>query len=623
MRVRSLVSGLASVLLLSLAACPGDDTSGTGGTETSTGTGTGTETTEAVDSTADESTGDTTGEPAGVQLVPCDPNDEASCEEGVCSGHPMSGFYCRPGCSSMAEPGTPCGADDVCLPVRPGATQTACFDVRTCDVVTGDGCSLAAGDACVVIGLDPERTACVPVGTAGAGEDCAPAGMLECGPGMGCVGSDLDAGLPGICTGWCVLEAALPDGCPACAPLGQTLGICSECTVLDDPCPAGSQCQLANELLGGVCIDTGPGGPGSPCAPLEPAQSCQDGLLCVDLDAGGETPPLCLVPCDPQSPTCTGEGESCLDLSVLMPGAPADQLGVCINAGVLLCDPTAMPPTGCLPGDNCLDIGGGLGICGSTCDPALGDGACMPNAACFPSDGTQLNAAPFVEGNGACGLPCTTDVDCGGATCLHLDGLDAAGLCGATCVPGMAGTCPGGQTCVATPEDPMVGACMTGGTTCNPQNLGSCGLGGACIPMEGEMLVGICQPACFAQDPNACGGMPALCQGKSDPIWHEGTCIGGGPACDLIEDDCGPGRACGVIGGQAFGGQAFLCDDAGPLGEGGDCSMDDSLCGAGVGCIDGVCRVWCDPLAGACVTGTCTDLSAGLYLPAGTIGACL
>ena len=331
--------------------------------------------------------------------------------------------------------------------------------------------------------------------------------------------------------------------------------------------------------------------------------------------------PICLEPCDPASPMCAGEGESCLDLSILEPGAPSGQLGVCLALGVMLCDPAAMP-TVCAPGDNCLDLGGGIAICGATCDPADGTMACDSNMACFPSDGPDINFGPFAEGNGACGTGCTTDVECGGQTCLHLDGLEAEGLCGATCTPGMPGTCAGGESCVATPEDPMVGACMTGGTTCNPTNLGECG-GAACMPLDGEVNIGICLPSCFGQDPVACGGMPAMCQSKSDPIWHEGTCFGGGEPCSLVNDSCGPGQSCGVVGGGAFGGQAFLCDDEGPLGEGGDCSADEGACGVGVGCIAGVCRAWCDPMAPMCSSGACTDVSLGLYLPVGTIGACL
>lgn len=627
MRHRSLCRSLARSLarsglatwLLSLCACPGDDTGGSG-TDTDTGTGSSTgQVTEGLDSTGGESTSDT-GEPAGVELVPCDPQAEGACEEGVCAGSPLSGFYCRPACSSMAEDGTPCGSDDVCLPVRPGATETACFDVGACDLPTGEGCSLAAGDSCAAVSLEPLRTACVPAGTAGPGQACAPTGLLECGPGLGCLGSSLDDGIDGTCTGWCEPGAALPDGCPACAALSDEIGTCSECTVLDDQCPDGAQCQLANELLGGVCVGVGPVGPYQPCSPFDEAQSCQDGLLCIDVDP--ESGPICLPACDPEAPMCTGEGESCVDVGVLLPGAPSGQLGVCAAVGVTICDPMA-GPSDCAADENCLDVGGGLGICGATCDPALGDAACgAANTACFPTEGSQLDLAPFLEGNGACGLGCDTDVECGGGTCLHLDGLAVAGLCGATCTPGMPGACGAGESCVATPEDAGVGACLTGGTTCNTGNVGECG-GGACIPMEGEPLVGICLPPCFGQDPAACGGAPALCQSKTDPTWHEGTCIGGGMACNPIMDDCGPGEACGVVGGAAFGGHAFLCDDAGPLGEGDDCSMDGSGCGAGLGCLSGVCRAWCDPLADACTTGTCVDVSANLYLPANSLGACL
>jgi hypothetical protein len=340
----------------------------------------------------------------------------------------------------------------------------------------------------------------------------------------------------------------------------------------------------------------------------------------VQLDLEGAGGSVCVEPCDPASPMCTGEGESCVDLDVLDPGAPSGQLGVCLAVGATICDPDMMPST-CDAGQNCLDVGGGIGICGETCDPSAGSMACDGNFACFPSDGTDISFAPFAEGNGACGAGCTSDAECGGGTCLHLDGIEADGLCGATCAPGMGG-CGPGQSCVATPEDPMVGACMAGGNVCNLGNIGECG-GGACVPMEGNMSVGICLPACFEQDPAACGGMPDLCQVKTDPFWHEGTCVGGGEPCSLVADDCGPGRECGIVGGSAFGGQALLCDDAGPLGEGDACDPGDDQCGAGVGCIGGTCRVWCDPMAPACVTGACTDLSLGLYLPAGTIGACL
>ncbi|MCA9654534.1 MAG: hypothetical protein H6712_33600 [Myxococcales bacterium] len=620
MRSASLRLTSSLCLLLSLMACPGDDGGGSG-TDTDAATGTGsTGSTGGMDETADSGEG-STGEPAVSELVPCDPLVEGSCEDGVCAGSPTSGFFCRPGCSSMAEEGTPCGSDDVCLPVIPGAEQTACFDVADCDFVTGSGCNEAAGETCVVVTVEPLRTACVPTGDTGVGQPCDPTGTMDCAPGLACLGSDLETGADGLCTGWCEPGAPLPPSCPMCAALGDAIGTCTECTVLDDTCPDGSQCQLVNELLGGICVGVGPGGPGSPCSPFDAAQSCQEGLLCLDLDDAAGDQSVCVEACEPGRSTCSDEAASCVDVDLFVPGAPSGQLGVCLSLGVQVCDPTG-EPTGCDPGDNCLDVGGGIGICGASCDPTTGAAACEGNSACFPSSGMDIEAAPFVEGNGACGVGCSIDDDCGGATCLHLDGIEVDGLCGATCTPGMPGTCPGGSSCVATPEDPGVGACMPGGTACNPGNLGDCGAA-ACIPMEGETTIGICLAACFEQDPVACGGMPAMCQVKTDPRWHEGTCIGGGEPCTLVPDSCGPGQSCGVIGGQAFGGQAFLCDDAGPLSEGGDCSMDSDACGAGLGCIDGTCRVWCDPAAPACVTGSCVDLSLGLYMAPGTIGACL
>ena len=39
----------------------------------------------------------------------------------------------------MAETGTVCGSNDVCLPQQPGSAETACFNVADCDFVTGEG----------------------------------------------------------------------------------------------------------------------------------------------------------------------------------------------------------------------------------------------------------------------------------------------------------------------------------------------------------------------------------------------------------------------------------------------------------------------------------------------------
>jgi hypothetical protein len=128
---------------------------------------------------------------------------------------------------------------------------------------------------------------------------------------------------------------------------------------------------------------------------------------------------------------------------------------------------------------------------------------------------------------------------------------------------------------------------------------------------------------CFVSDPMACVAVGASCHVKTDPIWHGGVCLGGGPTCDPIAQDCGAGQTCGVTGGGPIGGNAILCDDAGMIAEGGDCSGDDGGCAPGLYCLEDTCVATCDPAAPACARGTCTDISAAFYLPASTVGACL
>jgi hypothetical protein len=235
----------------------------------------------------------------------------------------------------------------------------------------------------------------------------------------------------------------------------------------------------------------------------------------------------------------------------------------------------------------------------------------------------MIHIDPFVVGNGACGVGCMGDGDCGGGTCLLVEGLESAGVCGPTCDPA-APVCDAGSTCVATPDDPMVGACVVGGAPCDGADPLSCAgtMAPACVVLDGGMDA-VCMSACFEQDPNACGGMAAACQVRSDAGFHEGVCVGQEPACDPLVQDCGDGQTCVVTGGSALGGAAFVCASAGPLEAGGDCTDDDNACGLGLQCVGDVCLELCDPNADDCTQGTCTDASATLYLPDGSLGFCL
>ena len=607
-------------LCITIAGCPSDDAPAD--TDTDTDATTAAMPTSGADASAtdgvDDSTGDPTGGP-GSGLMPCNPTVPEACAEGVCAGAPQAGFYCRPACSDMAEEGTSCGAGDVCLPVGAGNDGLACFDVSNCDLLTGDGCDVAGGESCVAVSLEPVRTACVPSGTTPIGQSCDPLGMHDCAVGSACLASDIADGDPGVCTQLCLPADPLPDGCSTCTPLNADIGTCTECSVLDDQCPDGQQCQPTNEFLGGACIDHGDVPTGGQCIPFDPTMSCVEGNLCFETEVDDVF--ACVATCDPMSGACV-TGEPCVDLGVIVPGADPGQVGVCVDTGAQLCDPDAMP-TGCAAGDICLQIEQNLGLCGGPCDPTDGETACGANEFCIPEQDGMLFLDPFGEGNGACGSGCTSDAQCGGGTCLLVDGLSADGICGTTCDPAMgAAGCGAGENCVPTTADPMVGACVAGGAACDPMLSAQCApSAGACVALDGGAS-GACMMSCFVQDPNACGGV-VTCNEKTGAQWHGGVCLGGGRPCDPIAQDCGPMQTCDVQGGGPIGGTAFVCDDAGMLPVGGNCAADDGACGPGLFCFADVCVAACDPAVGGCAMGTCTDLSDQIYLPANSFGLCL
>lgn len=600
----------------------GTETEGTGGSQTGDVSMTAADESSTggeVEET-DEGLDDTTGGVEGNALIPCDPRDDEPCDVGECAGSTFSGFYCRPGCSDSAEPGTTCGSDDVCLPVtgNPG-DDLACFDVGECDVLDSSGCNLDAGETCVVASIEPFFTECVPSGGGGVGSACGPAGMHACDVGLGCFGADLDDDDSGTCQPWCVPDEPLPDGCNSCIPLGEGVGTCADCSVVAQDCPDEETCTPINEFLGGVCVPWGPGGAGESCG-FGPDEGCAEGLLCLPLeDAGGA---VCVEMCQPgEGAACSIAGEQCIDLGVIVPGAPQGELGLCIPTEQQFCDPSE-EVTGCDPREVCFAVAEDFGICGPACDPTEGDASCEGNFACIPSDEDgAFNVDPFIEGNGACGIGCANDGECGGDTCLLTDGLDVDGICGTTCTPGEAGCAPE-MTCVPTPGDPGVGACIPIGDPCDPALQGECaGAGGTCIVLDGE-VDGVCMPQCFVQDPGACMGMPASCQVRSDADYHAGVCLGGGDVCDPVLQDCEAEQACRVTAGGPIGGISFTCDEGGGTPAGGGCADDDEACGPGLFCFEEVCTTYCDPAADDC-PGSCQDFSAQIYQPPGTLGACV
>ncbi len=607
-----------TLLFLLLPACKsggggsGGETEGTGSTG---GTGSGTATAGSSGGSSSGTTGGT-----GGALMPCDPL-APDCGADLCAGRPSAGYYCRPPCPAGASEGDACDGG-VCLPMgAPDGVvdELACYELDACDFITGDGCE--AGETCAVVDASPVRTACVPSGGSTAGEPCAPNGVLACGPGLACLGSDLDGPDPGVCGPWCVPGDPLPADCQGCIAINPDIGTCAECNILDDTCGAGTQCQPVNEFGGGLCIPFGSGGEDDPCEPVDPNATCQEGLLCLEVEQDMWS---CVPTCDPKAPGCSDPDKTCNDIGLLQPDLQTGKVGVCSDLEQMFCVPGPMP-VGCAQDQVCYDVGN-VGLCGDACDPLQGDMSCMGNYGCLPVDDEgKTFLAPFLAGNGVCGSGCAGDMDCTpGGTCLLLADFSSAGLCGVTCTPANPTECMAGETCVPLGADPLVGACVPGGSSCDPALPTSCGAGLHCAAIAGGAMEGTCVEACFAQQANTCSLPGDACIGRTDAPFHAGVCLGQKTPCDVLaQTGCDADQTCSVLGGGPIGGAAFVCEAAGAIPEGGDCALDASACAPGLACHEDVCRPYCDPGGAPCPQGTCTDISADVGLAAGTVGVCM
>ncbi len=570
--------------------------------------------------------------------VPCDITLASNpCSAGICAGTPSGGYYCRDECLSTAAVGDACGDAGVCLQDgRPDTDEhaLACFELDDCDYLTSTGCDTDGGESCVVVDFEPLRTACLPAGSGQAGDPCEAQAGQQCGPGLLCLGSDIEDGESGRCGELCRPGEALSSTCVECIALTAEFGTCAECNILDNPaspdCPAGTHCYPVSEAMGGVCVEFGPTTVGNECT-YDPSGSCEEGLICLEQeDETGPDPNVCVEMCDLDAPNCALPDHTCNDIGVFDAAIETGQLQLCIDTPLQLCWPTRN--VDCAGGGTCIgSTDTNAGMCLDPCDPTDGDTACEGNYACLPSAPDELFFIDaFLRGNGVCGMGCGNDADCAGETCLHLDGLTENGNCGTTCDPTAdPSECPEGATCVATPEDAAVGACLWIMGECDPSATDdTCQVGTACTPLSGSSTEGICLPGCHVQNPDACDYSDLVsCIEKTGDEWHAGLCLGSPTPCDPIaQTGCEDGQTCGVLGGGAIGGQAFTCDDAGTAVEAETCAGDDVKCVEGLLCVNAddteICRRPCDPSADDCGTGTCEDISGKYYLPAGTVGAC-
>jgi hypothetical protein len=590
------------------------------------------------DPTADDSANDQSASDADVGNAlaegdACDVLANAdACGDRLCFGTPSSGYFCRDRCEDTDSPGDACGRDGVCLenrgPDEPNDAAVGCIESTECEPVTGDGC--AVDEKCAVLRLEPLLTACVEEGPGQAWEPCNAAQGNACAAGLACLGSDLEDDEPGRCTPLCSPDDTLPDDCEMCVEQISGLGTCAQCAVLNDTCPAGSQCHPINETLGGVCVEYGPGTPGDLCD-FTADGSCEPGVLCMEEELEGPDVTRCRQTCNSFDPECDpvdGRTTNCFDIGLFEPAFGYGELGLCSED---LPGPICIPEEGidCADG-SCIILdttenGIAFGYCLDSCDPTLAD--CADNYACLPFSDGEVYAEPFLRGNGTCGEGCQSDDDCAAGTCLLLNGLESPGICASACDASVAndlGNCIG--QCV--PTGGGIGECVPATALCGPDD--PCAIG-SCSYLTEALDLGVCLLPCLVQDADACslGGGQSLgsCNLRQDPQLHEGVCIGQEQPCDLTDPaSCSDGQSCQVTGGAAFGGGAILCSEPGPNPLDAECDGNDD-CAAGLVCITGedprTCRPICDPSSPTCGTGECTDLSESFYLPVGSVGACV
>ncbi|MBI5548694.1 MAG: hypothetical protein HY901_32840 [Deltaproteobacteria bacterium] len=500
----------------------------------------------------------------------------------------LAGLACLRRTTPSLMEGTCVGQASSCDP----ALQSGCAPTETCRPI---GAPVILGHAAV---CDPRS------GPALADDACN--GDTECAPGLACRDQVCRAfckpGTEGACGGgFCSDESGFAD-----SPFGYCGPGCG-----DGSCDGDEHCSTCPADCGS-CLWCGDGTCTSTGADAEDCDSCPD-----DCNAC----PTCGDKICDLSEDCASCARDC--------GCPWCGDGTCNGSETCAdceLDCGACPDTcgngACDPGEDCASCASDCGIpgmpaCAGECDPLAANPGCAANQACLPTTQGQPYWEAFDIGNGVCASGCATDGDCGaGNRCLRLAGVDLTGVCGSECVPGGAG-CAG--TCLALSPGGAVGACLPG-PSCDPGAAGCADPARrACVALAGQAGTGICLEGCFVHEPSACGG--AGCHARTDERWHTGRCLGG-PVCDAVgQSGCAQDQSCAALGGQALGGLSWLCVPAGGGGAAGEACQATTDCQDGLVCHQAHCHRWCAP-GTTCANGPCADMSALLYLAAGSIGMC-
>ncbi|MHC4838436.1 MAG: hypothetical protein ACYTF3_09685 [Planctomycetota bacterium] len=565
--------------------------------------------------------------------VPRDCTDlDGACSLGVCTEETGE---CR---AVPRSDGTPCAADDRCVPEGATCQAGACVGegvdcgdldgtcrVGRCDPETG-GCAVEAltgGEACDDGDPCTTNDRCGADGCTGTPRDCAaldgPCTVGRCDPDAGgCVAESRPNGVvcddgdacttddrcnEGACGGQPVRCEPADDACTvvACNPES---GQCEADIAGEGACDDGDPCTVEDTCNGGRCLgaprdcaDDDPCtvdgcGPDGQCQyrvvprPGEEGagETCSDG---ADNDCDGAADEA-----DADCRACIADGD-CLDADPCT--AHVCREGRCIDVSEdgrtngAACD----DGDGCTAEDRCaagvcrgeaLDCGDLDGPCAiGFCDPAAGacavrprpeGAACNDGAACTEND---------VCAEGACiGAPVdcgALDSECSVGVCDPTNGActEAAREDGVPCNDGQ--RCTDGDVCTA-------GVCRGEARDCAALD-GACSVG-TCDEDSGE-----CVPR-RAEDGTECDDGAACTTGDA---CDSGACVGAPVDCGGLDGACVVGR-CQADTGEC---RAVPRDDETPCDDGDRCSNGDR-------CFGGACvaeAVDCSELDGACVVGAC------------------
>ncbi|KAG7107023.1 hypothetical protein HYQ44_013589 [Verticillium longisporum] len=549
------------------------------------------------------------GRPSSCGDKSCGPN--SFCCGNTCL--PLGGGSEFEGCGSGCSNGEFCYRDS-CRPIyigQPGGGPDGeyVFDCPCGDTVCGLDEVCIGGAVCV--DLTPGNP-----GSCGSYGACPPSFIClkdTCVPGGGGGGD----GEPGVCNPTCANDERCVDG--ACVLLSQP-GRCDPACEGDDSCLNGSctvsvgipraKRQIQGDCPEGFECDVIAGGVGT-CQPVTQPANCGDtggpctgGLICVDIDVGGISADVCILPrfCAPVLNTGCDAGETCRlqvgggGLTACVADTPppgltcspaCDSTETCTapisGTGPNTCEPNTITPANC--GDTGGPCTGGL-ICVDADVGGISADICILPRLCIPIGNTGCDV----------GETCRLQLG-GGSLTACVPNTPPAGL---TCTP----ACDSTETCTA----PVSG---TGPNTCEP-NAAAANCGDTGGPCTGGLICvnadvgGISADICI---------LPRFCV----PVLNTGcetgeTCrlqIGGGgltacvvdtppagltctPACDSTEtctapvggtgpNTCEPNTApanCGDTGGPCTGG--LICIEADVGGASADICILPQLCPHGM-----------------------------------------